>query len=101
MVELRQLLAGHALESDDRERYLDLQFAQAIDSLTLDSYKTFEKIYSPSEWKRFESRILARLESAWRQEKLKILMYRREHEQAMAVLTKERHPLHDWDGSLS
>lgn len=97
--ELRRFLAGHALESGDRERYLDLQFAQAIDYLTLDSYKTFEKICNPSEWKRFESRILARMESAWRQEKLKILMYRREHEQAVAVLTKGRRPLHDWDGS--
>ncbi len=99
MDELRLFLAGHALESGDRERYLDLQFAQAIDSLTLDSYKTFEKICNPSEWKRFESRIVARLESAWRQEKLKILMYRREYEQAMAVLTKGRHPLHDWGRS--
>lgn len=99
MDELRRFLADYALDTGDRERYLDLQFAQTIDSLTLDSYKTFEKICNPSEWERFESRIIARLESAWRQEKLKILMYRREHDQAVAVLTKERHPLHDWDGS--
>ena len=98
-VELRQFLADYALESGDRERYLDLQFAQAIDSLTLDSYKTFEKTCNPSEWQRFESMILEKLESAWRQEKLKILMYRREYKQAVAVLTKGRHPLHDWDGS--
>jgi hypothetical protein len=99
MDELRQLLSDYARDTGDRERYLDLQFAQAIDSLTLDSYKTFEKICSPSEWKRFESRIIARLESAWRQERLKILMYRREHELAVAVLTKGKHPLHDWGGS--
>lgn len=99
MDELRRFLADYARDTGDRERYLDLQFAQAIDSLTLDSYKTFEKICNPSEWERFESRIMARLESAWRQEKLKILMYRREHEKAVAVLTKGRHPLHDWGGS--
>ena len=99
MDELRQFLAGHALESGDRERYLDLQFAQAVASLTLESYKTFEKICDPSEWNRFEPGILAKLESAWGQEKLKILMYRREYEKAVAVLTKGRHLLQAWDGS--
>jgi len=99
MDELRRFLAEHAQESGNRERYLDLQFAQAIDSLTLESYKTFEKICDPSEWKRFEAGILARLESAWSQEKLKILMYRREYEQAVAVLMKGSHPLQAWDGS--
>jgi hypothetical protein len=92
-------LAQFYREEGNRERYLDLQFAQAIDSLTLESYKTFEKICDPSEWKRFEAGILARLESAWSQEKLKILMYRREYEQAVAVLTKGRHTLQAWDGS--
>jgi hypothetical protein len=29
--ELRQFLAGHALESGDRERYLDLQCARAVE----------------------------------------------------------------------
>jgi tetratricopeptide (TPR) repeat protein len=99
MYELRRFLAEHAQESGNRERYLDLQFAQAIDSLNLESYKTFEKICDPSEWKRFEAGILGRLESAWSQEKLKILMYRREYEQAVAVLTKGRHPLQAWNGS--
>ena len=99
MDELRRFLAEHARKSGNRERYLDLQFAQAIDSMTLESYKTFEKICDPSEWKRFEAGILARLESAWRQEKLKILMYRREYEQAVAALTKGRHPLQAWDAS--
>ncbi len=99
MDELRRFLAEHARESGDRERYLDLQFAQAIDPLTLESYKAFEKICDPSEWNRFESGILAGLENAWRQETLKILMYRREHARALAVLMEERHPLRAWDGS--
>jgi hypothetical protein len=97
--ELRQFLAAHALKSGNRERYLDLQFAQATHSLTLESYKTFEKICDPSEWKRFEPGILAKLESAWTQEKLKIRMYRREYEQAVAVLIKKGHHLQAWDGS--
>lgn len=99
MDELRQLLSDYARDTGDRERYLDLQFAQAIDPLTLNSYKTFENICSPSEWKRFESKIISRLEGAWRQERLKILMYRQEYEQAVAILTKGKHPLHNWDGS--
>jgi len=99
MDELRQFLAGHALESGDRERYLDLQFAQAVASLTLEGYKTFKKICDPSEWKRFEPGILAKLVSARGQEKLKILMFRREYEQAVAVLIKKGHPLQAWDGS--
>jgi tetratricopeptide (TPR) repeat protein len=99
MDELRQLLSDYARDTGDRERYLDLQLAQAIDSMTLDSYKTFEKMCTPSEWERFEPSIIARLESVWRQEKLKILMYRREYEKAAAFLTRERRPLHAWDGS--
>ena len=99
MDELRRFLAEHALESGDRERYLDLQFAQAVASLTLEGYKTFKKICDPSEWKRFEPGILAKLESAWSQEKLKILMFRREYEKAVVVLTKKGHPLQAWDGS--
>jgi tetratricopeptide (TPR) repeat protein len=91
-----QLLSDYARDTGDRERRLDLQFAQAIDPLTLDSYKTFEKICSPSEWKRFEPSIIARLESAWRQAGLKILMYRQEYEQAVAVLTKGKNPLHNF-----
>lgn len=99
MDELRQLLSDYARDTGDRERYLDLQFAQAIDPLTLNSYKTLENICSPSEWKRFEPSIIARLEGTWRQERLKILMYRQEYEQAAAVLTKGKNSLHNWDGS--
>ena len=44
MDELRGFLAEHAQESGNPKLSLDLQFAQAIDSLTLDSYRTFEKI---------------------------------------------------------
>jgi hypothetical protein len=99
MDELRRFLAEYAQESGNRDRYLDLQFAQANDPLTLESYKMFEKICDPLEWKRFESGILAGLESAWRQEKLKILMYRREHGQALTVLMQGRHPFQAWDGS--
>jgi hypothetical protein len=99
MDELRQFLAGNALESGDRERYLDLQLAQAVASLTLEGYKTFKKICDATEWKRFEPKILVKLESAWIQEKLKILMFRCEYEQAVAVLTKKGHHLQAWEGS--
>ena len=46
MDELRRFLAGTCPRQvwATGERYLDLQFAQATDSLTLESYKTFKHL---------------------------------------------------------
>ena len=97
MDELRQFVAGRAKESGDREKYLALQFAQATDGLTLGKYKAFKKMCRAAEWALFEPKILARLRDAWRTEKLKIRMYRKEHSEAIAILTKGRYPTSDWD----
>lgn len=61
MDELRQFLAKRAEDSGNRERYLDLQFAQATDRLTLDKYKAFKKMCMADEWAVFESKVLDRL----------------------------------------
>jgi hypothetical protein len=99
MDELRQFLSERARETGNRERYMALQFAQATDHLTLDSYITFQKNCTPAEWDAFEARILDRLDSARESERLKIRMHRREYELAVAILAKGRYPLHVWDNA--
>lgn len=91
MDELRQFVAKRLKSSGNRERYLALQFDQAIDHLTCDKYKAFRKLCTAAEWKRYEAKILAQLENAWDTEQLRIRMHRKEHEEAVAVLARFRH----------
>lgn len=99
MDELRQFVAKRLKSAGNRERYLALQFDQAINHLTCDKYKTFRKLCTAAEWKRYEAKILARLENAWDTEQLRIRMHRKEHEEAVAVLTRSRYPLYAWDSA--
>lgn len=64
MDELRQFVAKRLKSAGNRERYLALQFDQAIDHLTCNKYKAFRKLCTAAEWKSYEAKILARLESA-------------------------------------
>jgi hypothetical protein len=97
--ELRRFVASRAKESGDREKYLALQFAQATDGLTLQKYKAFKKMCKKAEWERFEPKVLAHMEDAWRTEQLKIRMHRKEHAEAMAILAKGRYPTLDRDAA--
>jgi hypothetical protein len=99
MDELRQFVAKRAKSAGNRERYLALQFDQAIDHLTCDKYKAFRKLCTAAEWKRYEGKILAQLENAWDTEQLRIRMHRKEYEEAVAVLTRSRYPLYAWDSA--
>ncbi|MEW7979074.1 MAG: hypothetical protein AB2813_04530 [Candidatus Sedimenticola endophacoides] len=99
MDELRQFVAKRAKSAGNRERYLALQFDQAVDHLTCDKYKAFRKQCTTTEWKCYEAKILARLENAWDTEQLRIRMHRKEYEEAGAVLTRSRYPLYAWDSS--
>jgi len=99
MDELRQFVAKRVKSAGNRERYLALQFDQAIDSLTCDKYKTFRKLCTVTEWKCYEAKILARLENARDTEQLRIRMHRKEYEEAVAVLTRSRYPLYAWDSA--
>jgi hypothetical protein len=99
MDELRQFVAKRAKSAGKRERYLALQFDQAIDHLTCDKYKAFRKLCTAAEWKRYEAKILAQLENAWDTEQLRIRMHRKEHEEAVAVLTRSRYPLYACDSA--
>jgi hypothetical protein len=99
MDELRQFVSKRLKSAGNRERYLALQFDQAIDHLTCDKYKAFRKLCTVAEWKRYEAKILARLENAWDTEQLRIRMHRKEYEEAVAVLTRSRYPLYAWDSA--
>jgi tetratricopeptide (TPR) repeat protein len=99
MDELRQFVAKRVKSAGNHERYLALQFDQAIDPLTCDNYKAFRKLCTTAEWKSYEAKMLAQLENAWDTEQLRIRMHRKEHEQAVAVLTRSRYPLYAWDSA--
>lgn len=99
MDDLRQFVAKRAKSAGNRDRYLALQFEQAVDPLTCDKYKAFWKLCTAAEWKRYEAKILAQLENAWDTEQLRIRMHRKEHEEAVAVLTRSRYPLYAWDSA--
>lgn len=99
MDELRQFVAKRAKSVGNRDRYLALQFDQAIDHLTCDKYKAFRKLCTAAEWKSYEAKILAQLENAWDTEQLRIRMHRKEHEEAVAVLSQSRYPLYGWDSA--
>lgn len=99
MDELRQFVANRVKSSGNRERYLALQFDQAIDHLTCDKYKTFRKLCTVAEWKCYQAKILARLENARDTEQIRIRMHRKEYEEAVAVLTRSRYPLYAWDSA--
>jgi tetratricopeptide (TPR) repeat protein len=96
--ELRQFVAARAKESGQREKYMELQFEQATDGMTLSTYKAFRKLCTADEWKRFEPKVLAKMKNAWVSEKLKIHMHRKEYDEALAILTKGRYPMSSWGG---
>lgn len=98
-LELRQFVSKRAKSAGNRERYLVLQFDQAIDHLTCDKYKAFRKLCTAAEWKSYEAKILAQLENAWDTEQLRIRMHRKEHEEAVVMLTRSRYPLYAWDST--
>jgi hypothetical protein len=96
MDELRQFVAKRAKSAGNRERYLTLQFDQAIDPLTCDKYKAFRKLCTAAEWKLYKAKILARLENTRETEQLRIRMHRREYEEAATLLSRSRYPLNAW-----
>jgi hypothetical protein len=97
MDELRGFLAARAQEAGDRDKYIALQFTQAVDRLTLEKYKEFKKLCTAAEWSLFEPKILAQLKQVEGSEQLKIRMHRREYDQAVAILSKGRYPMSIWD----
>jgi hypothetical protein len=90
--ELRLFLAERAAESGDRKRYLELQFEQTIDQLTLKKYQAFKKLCTKDEWADYEAALVKSLDRTWDSEKLKIRMHRKEYDKALALLMKTGYP---------
>ncbi len=99
MDDLRAFMMERARESGDRPGYLELQFAQRTDMLTLKDYKAFKKICTEQEWAEYEPRVLGKLAKAWDAERLKIHMFRKEYDKALILLTKTRYPDTYYGGS--
>jgi len=99
MDELRAFMMERAREAGDRPGYLELQFAQATDTLTLKDYKAFKKTCNKQEWAEYEPRVLEQLENTWDSERLKIHMFRKEYDKALALLTRGRYPDTRYGGS--
>lgn len=100
MNELRAFMAERAKESGDRQGYLELQFGQAVDRLTLEKYKAFKKQCTAEEWRHYEPRTLEALGKSWLEDQLEIRMHRKEYKQALAILSQTRYPGHrDFGGT--
>ena len=98
MDELREFVAERAQGAGDRDKYMELQFAQTTDRLSLEKYKAFKKMCTHAEWKSFEPKVLGMLNNAWGTDRLKIRMHRREYDEALAILIKGRYPASTWEG---
>lgn len=97
---LRTFLSDRALEDGNREQYIALQFELAADHLSLGTYNTFQKMCTPEEWRLFEPKIVARLDTSWLSERLKIRLQREEYEEALAILLKSNHQGYSSESSV-
>ncbi len=92
MNELRDFLAKQAKATGDRDEYLELQFAQATDCLTLAGYKAFRKRCTTQEWTRYQPRMVRAIEKAWKEDQLQLRMHRKEYDLALKILTGMNYP---------
>ena len=83
---LRQFVADHAKNAGHRERYMALQFDQAIDQLSLASYLAFQEECTASEWAIYEMKLMAALPKAWIKQQIDIHLHRREYDDALGLL---------------
>ena len=88
MDELRSFLGKRARESGDRQAFLNFEFEQTVDHPTIEKYTAFEKLCKPEEWSGYEQKVLKHLDATRESEKLKICMYRKDFDQALATLKK-------------
>jgi hypothetical protein len=99
MDELRAFVAERAQESGDRTTWIELQFDQTTDCLTLDKYKKFKKACKTEEWKEYEPRLLKKMKDTGKTEQMKIHMDRKEYDSVVSLLSKCRYPQYNWDSN--
>ena len=99
MDELRAFVAERAQESGDRTTWIELQFDQATDCLTLDKYKKFKNACKTEEWKAYEPRLLKKMKDTGKTEQMKIHMDRKEYDSVVSLLSKCLYPQYNWDSN--
>jgi hypothetical protein len=99
MVELRAFAAERAQESGDRATWIELQFDQATDGLTLDKYKKFKAVCQIEEWQEYEPRLLKKMRDTGKTEQMKIHMDRKEYDRVVDLLSKCLYPQYNWDSN--
>jgi hypothetical protein len=92
MDELRGFLANRASESGDRPTFLELEFAQATDRLSLEKYEAFKAICTESEWTEYEPRIMKCVSESDSHTSIPIYMHREDLELAVDVVARHRYP---------
>lgn len=97
MVELRAFMAERAQESGDRDAWLELQFDQATEYLTIKKYMQFKKECKPEEWELYESRMLKKLKDAGKTVQMQVHMNRKEYDTVIRILSKSWYPTGYWD----
>jgi hypothetical protein len=97
MVELRAFVAERAKESGDRTTWIELQFDQATDYLTLDKYKKFKTECTVEEWKAYEPRLLKKMKNTGNTEQMKIHMDRKEYDSVVNLLSKSSYPQYSFN----
>ncbi|MGE5577309.1 MAG: hypothetical protein ACM3TT_08990 [Syntrophothermus sp.] len=97
MDELGSFLAERALESGDRQAYLEMQFARLMDDLSLKAYRAFRKICGNEEWADYEPRILAALERGHLEDRVQIYMARKEFDRVAELTSKTWYPNDEYE----
>lgn len=95
MDELRAFMAERAKESGDRNAWIQLQFDQTVENLSLKNFKNFEKICTKEEWNIYEPKIIKKMKNCNEAEQMKIYMNRKDYEKVINILTKSRFPSYD------
>jgi hypothetical protein len=97
MDELRAFVAERAQEAGDRTTWIELQFDQATDRLTIDKYKKFKTACTAEEWKAYEPRLLKKMKDTGKTEQIKIHMDRKEYDSVVNVLSKCSYPQYNFN----
>lgn len=97
MDELREFVAERAKEAGDRTTWIELQFDQATDFLTLDKYKKFKTACTAEEWKAYEPRLLKKMKHAGKTEQMKIHMDRKEYDSVVNLFSKCSYPQYSFN----